>query len=40
MTAGVIVTVMIVPPNRRPFVERGLLWMARFGALLLTPEDA
>jgi len=38
--ASVAQTVMIVPPNRRPFVERGLLWMARFGALLLTPEDA
>jgi glycosyltransferase involved in cell wall biosynthesis len=25
------------PPGRRPFISRGLLWMARFGALLLTP---
>jgi len=25
------------PPHRRPFVQRGLLWMARFGALALNP---
>jgi glycosyltransferase involved in cell wall biosynthesis len=25
------------PPGRRPFVRRGLLWMARFGVLVLTP---
>jgi glycosyltransferase involved in cell wall biosynthesis len=26
------------PPGRRPFVRRGLLWMARFGVLVLTPN--
>jgi len=26
------------PPHRRPFVRRGLLWMARFGMLVLTPS--
>jgi glycosyltransferase involved in cell wall biosynthesis len=25
------------PPHRRPFVRRGLLWMARFGLLVLAP---
>jgi hypothetical protein len=25
------------PAARRPFVRRGLLWMARFGAIVLTP---
>lgn len=27
-----------IPPPRRPFVSRGLLWMARFGAIELTPS--
>ena len=26
------------PPGRRPFVRRGLLWMARFGVLVLAPS--
>ena len=25
------------PPGRRPFLRRGILWMARFGALALSP---
>ena len=26
------------PPNRRAFVRRALLWMARFGVLVLSPK--
>lgn len=35
--ATVAEAVAPVAANRRPFVRRALLWMARFGALLLTP---
>jgi hypothetical protein len=27
-----------VPSSRRPYVQRGILWMARFGAVLLEPS--
>ena len=35
--ATIAETVESFPPPRRPFVQRGLLWMARFGVLALTP---
>jgi glycosyltransferase involved in cell wall biosynthesis len=37
-TSTVAETVAQFPPGRRPFVQRGLLWMARFGSIVLTPD--
>jgi glycosyltransferase involved in cell wall biosynthesis len=34
----VALTVAEFPPGERPFLQRGLLWMARFGAVVLTPQ--
>ena len=36
--ASVAEAMEVIPPARRPFVERGLLWMARFNTLVLTPD--
>ena len=35
--ATVAETVEPFAPGERPFIQRGLLWMARFGAIVLTP---